>query len=55
MQKNMKNLALVGCLGGLVVERLPLVQGVIPESWDRVPNWAPCGEPASPSAYVSHE
>ena len=23
------------------------------ESWDQVPHWAPCMEPASPSAYVS--
>ena len=44
---------LVGArLGGSVVERLPLVQGVI---WDQgsSPALAPCGEPASPSAYVS--
>ena len=24
-----------------------------PRIWDRVPHQAPCGEPASPSAYVS--
>ena len=42
-----------GCLGGSVVECLPLVQGVILESWDLVPRQAPCKEPASPSACVS--
>ena len=26
---------------------LPLAQGVILETWDRVPRWAPCVEPAS--------
>ena len=43
----------MGLLGGSVVECLPLAQVVIPESWDQVPHWAPCSEPASPSAYVS--
>ena len=42
-----------GRLGGAAVERLPLAQGVILESWDRVPHQAPCMGPASPSAYVS--
>ena len=42
-----------GHLGGSVVEPLSLAQGMIPESWDRVPHWAPCMEPASPSVYVS--
>ena len=42
-----------GHLGGSVVEHLPLTQGVIPESRDRVPHWASCMEPAFPSAYVS--
>ena len=42
-----------GMHGGSVVERLPLAQGVIPESRDQVPNRAPRWEPASPSAYVS--
>ena len=42
-----------GHLGGSAVECLPLAQGMIPESQDRVPHWAPCMEPASPSAYVS--
>ena len=42
-----------GCLGGSVVEHLPLAQGVILESQDRVPHWAPCMEPASSSACVS--
>ena len=32
---------------------LPLAQVMIPGSWDRVPPWAACGEPASPSACVS--
>ena len=40
-------------LGGSVVERLPLAQGVIPGSWDQVLHRAPRGEPASPSACVS--
>ena len=42
-----------GRLGGSVVERLPLAQVVIPGSWVQVPNWAPHGDPASPSACVS--
>ena len=36
-----------GHLGGSVVECLPLVQGVIPGSRDRVPHRAPRREPAS--------
>ena len=43
----------MGHLGGSVVEHLPLAQGVILESWDRVPHQAPWMEPASPSACVS--
>ena len=43
----------LGHLGVSVVEHLPLAQGVIPGSWDRVLHWAPCREPASPSACVS--
>ena len=42
-----------GCLGGSVVEHLPLAQVVIPGSWDRVPYQAPHRKPASPSACVS--
>ena len=42
-----------GHLGGSVAERLPLAQGVILESWDRVLYQAPWGAPASPCAYVS--
>ena len=42
----------LGRLGGSVVERLPLAQGVILGSRDRVSCRVPCGEPASPSAYV---
>uniref|UniRef100_A0A8C0T6Z2 Uncharacterized protein n=1 Tax=Canis lupus familiaris TaxID=9615 RepID=A0A8C0T6Z2_CANLF len=38
----------------VMVERLPLAQGRILESWDPVPHQAPCREPASPlSACVS--
>ena len=45
---------LSGCLGGSVVECLPLAQGLIPEFWDQVPLQAFCMEPASPpSSYVS--
>ena len=43
----------MGRPGGSAVEHLPLAQGMVPGSWDRVPRWAPCEEPASPSAYVS--
>ena len=39
-----------GRLGGSVVEHLTLAQGMIPESWDRVPHWASCMDPASPFA-----
>ena len=42
-----------GSLGGAVVWRLPLAQGAILETRDRIPRRAPCMEPASPSAYVS--
>ena len=42
-----------GCLGGSAVEPLPLAQGVILESWDGDPHWAPHMEPVSPSACVS--
>ena len=31
----------------------PAAQGVILETRDQVPHWAPCMEPASPSACVS--
>ena len=40
-------------LGGSAVECLPLAQGVILETQDRVPHRAPYGEPASPSACIS--
>ena len=43
----------LGSPGGLVVERLPLAQGLILETQDRVPHRAPCMEPASLPAYVS--
>ena len=42
-----------GSLGGSAVWCLPLAQGVILESRDRVPCQAPGMEPASPSACVS--
>ena len=42
-----------GCLGVSVVEHLPSAQGMILGSWDQVPHQAPCGEPASLSAFVS--
>ena len=49
---NKKKLKL-GLLGGSVVEHLPLAQGVVLETQDRVLHQAPCMEPASPSACVS--
>ena len=39
-----------GWLSGLAP---PSAQGLILETWDRVPCQAPCVEPASPSACVS--
>ena len=39
-------------LDGSAVKRLPLAQGVVLETWERVPHRAPCREPASPSACV---
>ena len=47
------NIAFLGCLGGSAVECLLLAQGVIPESWDRVPHQASCMEPAYVSAFLS--
>ena len=38
----------MGHLGGSAVEHLPLAQGLILDSQDRVLHWAPCMEPASP-------
>ena len=43
----------IGQPGGLSGLALPSAQGVILETWDRVPRWALCMEPASPSAFVS--
>ena len=43
----------MGRLSGTAVECLPSAQGMILESQDRVLHWAPCMEPASPSACVS--
>ena len=51
--KKKKKGKLLESLGGSAVWRLPLAQGVILESWDQVPQQAPCMEPASPSACVS--
>ena len=49
----------VGSLGGAAVWCLPLAQGAILETWDRVPRQAPCMEPVSLplslSLSVSHE
>ena len=42
-----------GCLGGSVVERLPLAQGVVLESPEQVPHRTPCTDSASPSDCVS--
>ena len=50
---SLKNGVKLGRLGGSAVERLPLVQGVILESRDRVPRRAPWMGPAFPSACVS--
>ena len=49
----LKNYFVLGHLGGSAVEHLPLTQGMIPGSWDRVPHQVPHGQPASLSAYVS--
>ena len=43
----------LGCLGGSVVEYLPLAQGLILESLDRVPHQVPYMKPVCLSAYVS--
>ena len=43
----------MGHLGGSAIECVPLAQVVILGSGNRVPHWAPCKKPASPSAYVS--
>ena len=43
-----RNYYILGRLGGAAVECLALAQGVIPDSQDQVPHWAPCMEPASP-------
>ena len=44
---------MLGHLGGSAIEHLPLAQGMILESQDRVPHQASCKKPAFPSAYVS--
>ena len=43
----------MGSLGSSAVQRLPLAQGMILGSWDRVPRQALGMEPASSSSYVS--
>ena len=48
-----KKLRKLGCLGGSAVECQPSAQGVILGSWGPVLHWAPCEEPASPSASLS--
>ena len=48
-----KTIKHLGSLGGAAVWRLPLAQGVILETRDRIPRRAPGMEPASPSACVS--
>lgn len=48
-----KSLVIWDAWSGSVVERLPSPQGVIPESWERVPHKASCGEPASLCLYLS--
>ena len=40
-------------MGGSMVEHLPSAQGVILGFQDQASHGAPCGEPASASAYVS--
>ena len=49
---NQKSEQGLGSLGGSMVQRLPLAQGVILESQDQVLHQAPGMEPASPSACV---
>ena len=46
--RNPQNIWRERCLGGIVVEHLPLAQVVILGSWDQVPHQAPHREPASP-------
>ena len=52
-RRQMERTRIRGSLGGSAVWRLPLAQGVILESRDRVPRRAPGMEPASPSSCVS--
>ena len=49
----LKKIIKKGSLGGAAVWRLPLAQGAILETQDRIPRRAPCMEPASPSPYIS--
>ena len=50
---NLKKREIQGFLGGSAVKGLPSAQGVILESWDRIPCRALYVKPASPSACVS--
>ena len=53
-KNNNKNIMkFMGCLGGSVLEHLPLAQVMILGSWERVLHRVPRMEPASPSACVS--
>ena len=53
IRQNQLKIAKRGRPGASVFEHLPSAQGVILEARNRVPRWAPCMEPASPSACVS--
>ena len=52
MVHNHINVEKTGQPGGLSGLALPSAQGVILETRGRVPDRAPCMEPASPSAFV---
>ena len=51
--RHLRKHAIRGSLGGSAIESLPSAHGVILESRNRVPHWAPRTELSSPSAYVS--
>ena len=53
LRKELTKVTLGVSLGGSAVQRLPSAQGVILESRDRVPHWAPCVKSASPSLSLS--
>ena len=57
MEQELNKWSPSGRLGGSAVKCLPLAQGVILESWDRVPRQAPCMElllPLPVSLPLSH-